>query len=299
MNDQSEVLRVILFADVCGSTRFYHKLGNEPARKLIGALLDDLTEITRRHDGERVKTIGDELMSAFANPDAAAQAARQMQLRALEGRDDRPLSVRIRFHWGTVIPIKNDYLGDVVNLAARVAALAPIERILTTESVREALSDSLRSDVIPRGRKVLKGFETPVQVWEVLWRPGTRRAPGEFAPGDFEFAYTHLRLQYGGKEYLIDKTTEPLTIGRSPKNRIVIEDSCVSSRHAAIELWGGHFVLVDTSLNGVHLRFDGMPETFHVPDQMRLRKTGTLWFGRFPRDPEAATATFICETREA
>ena len=184
------------------------------------------------------------------------------------------------------------------NLAARVASLATIERILTTRAVRDALTESFRDDMNPRGGKAFRGIDTPVEVWEVLWRPGTTRAPSEFAPDDFDFAYTHLRLQYEGREYVLDKTTEPLNIGRADQNQVVIDDGCVSSRHAAIELWGGQFVLVDTSLNGVNVRFDGMPDPFRAPGQMRLRKSGTLWFGRYPKDPMAASATFVCEARD-
>ncbi|HRF12300.1 MULTISPECIES: adenylate/guanylate cyclase domain-containing protein [unclassified Candidatus Accumulibacter] len=299
MGGNHEVSRAILFADVCGSTRLYHRLGDGPARKLIGSLLKDLVEITRRYDGEKVKTIGDELMSAFADPDAAALAARQMQLRAQERCQDRPLSVRIGFHWGSVIRLKDDYLGDVVNLAARVAGLATVERILTTQTVRDRLSGTLQENMYPRGDKALKGFDTPVDVWEVLWRPATDLAPARFAADNFVFADSHLRLRHGGREYVINKTSEPLTIGRMDTNRLVIDDPCASSHHAAIEYWGGHFVLLDTSLNGVYLRFDGMPDTFRAPGQIHLRKSGTLWFGRYPQDPEAAAATFVCETREA
>lgn len=298
MSDVTEVMRAILFADVCGSTRLYHKLGDIPARRLIGSLLKDLIDITERFEGEKVKTIGDELMSAFPDPDSAASAARQMQLRTKDRLVGHPLSVRIGFHWGSVIAIRNDYLGDVVNLAARVAGLATIERILTTQTVRDALADTAKSGMNPRGGKALKGIDTPVAVWEVLWRDATRVAPGGFGDDDFAFAYTHLRLQHAGREYVIDGSGEPLTIGRTTDNRIVIDDSCVSSRHAAIELWGGQFTLVDTSLNGVRLRFEGMPEPFKAPDQIRLRKSGTMWFGRHHHDPEAAMATFVCETRD-
>lgn len=298
MSDKSEVTRAILFADVCGSTRLYQRLGNQAARELIGAVLKDLTEITLSFDGERVKTIGDELMVAFSDPDAAARAAMQMQLRTQQRSQSRPLSVRIGFHWGSVIQIKNDYLGDAVNLAARVAGLATSERILTTQASRDVLSTTLQEETQSRGRKALKGIDAPIKVWEVLWRPATRIAPSEFASDAFEFAYTHLKLQYAGKEYVIDSSTEPLTIGRTDQNEIVINDECVSSRHTAIELWGGHFVLVDTSLNGIHIRIDGTPDSFQVPGQVNLRKSGTLWFGRYPKDPKAASATFACETRE-
>ena len=298
MNDPSQMMRAILFADVCGSTRLYRRLGDLAARELIGSLLDELTEITRCNDGELVKTIGDELMGAFPSPATATRAACEMQLHTQKRRDDKPLSVRIGFHWGPVVPLKKDYLGDAVNLSARVAELATIERILTTHAVHDAVDAVAQQEMRWRGCTGIKGFETPVGIWEVLWRPATARSPDEFARNDFDFAYTHLRMQCRGTEYVISEGGEPLTIGRVPENRLAIDDDCVSSRHATIEMWGGQFMLVDMSLNGTHARYDGTLDSFRVPTELRLCKSGTLWFGRWPQDPQAVSATFVCERRQ-
>src|SRR3979490_3395467 len=71
--------RAILFADVSGSTALYELLGDKPAAKAIEACLGELRVIVARHDGVVVKTIGDEIMVVFGNPEAACNAAREMQ----------------------------------------------------------------------------------------------------------------------------------------------------------------------------------------------------------------------------
>src|SRR5438477_4901739 len=73
--------RAILFADVSGSTALYELLGDKPAAKTIDACLSGLREIVARRRGQVVKTIGDELMVAFNDPESACEAAREMQQR--------------------------------------------------------------------------------------------------------------------------------------------------------------------------------------------------------------------------
>jgi len=75
--------RAILFADVSGSTALYELLGDKPAAKAIEACLNELRGIVAKHDGQVVKTIGDEIMVVFGNGQAACNAAMEMQLRVL------------------------------------------------------------------------------------------------------------------------------------------------------------------------------------------------------------------------
>jgi class 3 adenylate cyclase len=73
--EQSAVSLVILFADISGSTRLYELLGDVRARERTSRCISILTEVTRRHRGTVIKTIGDEVMSTFPSADAAVQAA--------------------------------------------------------------------------------------------------------------------------------------------------------------------------------------------------------------------------------
>lgn len=68
----------VLFADICGSTSLYHALGDETARSLVAAGLAEITAVLPEHSGCLVKTIGDEVMCTFDDPDRAVQAAAMM-----------------------------------------------------------------------------------------------------------------------------------------------------------------------------------------------------------------------------
>jgi class 3 adenylate cyclase len=75
--------RAILFADVSGSTALYELLGDKPAAKAIEACLGELRIVVAKRDGVVVKTIGDEIMVVFGNPQAACNAEREMQQRMI------------------------------------------------------------------------------------------------------------------------------------------------------------------------------------------------------------------------
>ncbi|HET7921134.1 MAG TPA: adenylate/guanylate cyclase domain-containing protein, partial [Gammaproteobacteria bacterium] len=80
-----ETKLTILFADVCGSTKLYETLGDTTARDTVGNCVAIMREETERQSGRVVKTIGDEAMSVFETPDAAADAASAMQERITNG----------------------------------------------------------------------------------------------------------------------------------------------------------------------------------------------------------------------
>jgi len=77
-----------------------------------------------------VKTIGDEVMVVFNNPEAACEAAREMQQRMATWPPTAgaKLAIRIGFHFGLVLEDKGDFWGDGVNTAARLAGLAKAGR---------------------------------------------------------------------------------------------------------------------------------------------------------------------------
>ena len=69
---------IVLFADIARSTQIYERLGDRRAQKLMDTCLSRLSEATRRHRGELIKTIGDEVMCTFRNVDDAIAAAVEM-----------------------------------------------------------------------------------------------------------------------------------------------------------------------------------------------------------------------------
>lgn len=130
--DEVAIRRVaLIFSDLRGSTALYGAIGDAAAYHLVREHFAYLGGIVREHDGCIVKTIGDAVMAAFADPALAVKAAIAMQERVAElnrAELDReapaPLVLKLGVHAGPCIAVtmndRLDYFGSTVNLAARL-----------------------------------------------------------------------------------------------------------------------------------------------------------------------------------
>ena len=103
MSEQRPI--TILFADIAGSTKLFETRGDVEARALTSQVLNALTQITLRHSGTVIKTIGDEIMCTFPGPSSALHASVDMQRRVAGdlawARDH--LAIRIGLHHGEAL----------------------------------------------------------------------------------------------------------------------------------------------------------------------------------------------------
>ena len=116
----------ILFGDVVGSTRLYEQMGDAAALAIISECNQMMEQTVGAHDGQVVKTIGDEVMAAFTRPENMLDAAIAMQEQAgnLRLRDGVRSCLRVGFHFGPALCDKSDYFGETVNTAALLARIA-------------------------------------------------------------------------------------------------------------------------------------------------------------------------------
>ncbi len=134
----------LLFTDLKGSTALYDEIGDLNAFALVQQHFDRLQEVTVRHGGAVVKTIGDAVMATFAEPEEAVKAAVDM-LHEIDGfnraRPDKELLLKIGIHRGASIAVtlndRLDYFGQTVNVASRVQALADANEIYLTRDIYE------------------------------------------------------------------------------------------------------------------------------------------------------------------
>ena len=122
----------------------YDEIGDLNAFARVQRHFDRLQEVTVRHGGAVVKTIGDAIMATFAEPQAAVRAAVDM-LREIDGFNrglpGKRLQLKIGVHRGTAIAVtlndRLDYFGQTVNVASRVQATADANEIYLTHDVYE------------------------------------------------------------------------------------------------------------------------------------------------------------------
>jgi class 3 adenylate cyclase len=135
----------LLFTDLKGSTALYDRIGDLNAFALVQQHFDRLQEVTTRHRGAIIKTIGDAVMAAFLAPADAVRAAIAMRDEIASfnrSQPNRELVLKIGVHKGAAIAVtlndRLDYFGQTVNIAARVQNLADADEIYISEDVHEA-----------------------------------------------------------------------------------------------------------------------------------------------------------------
>ncbi|MFL6529628.1 MAG: nickel-binding protein [Chthoniobacterales bacterium] len=166
--------RAILFTDLAGSTAMTGDLGDEHALGLLRKHNAIVREKLNTHAGWEVKHTGDGFLASFASVASAVDCAIAIQ-RAFEVSNrqngETPLQVRIGLSAGEPVAEDNDLFGATVQLAARLCAHAEPEQIMAPSVVRE-LCLGKKLPFKHRGERELKGFITPVDVYEVEWSQG-------------------------------------------------------------------------------------------------------------------------------
>jgi adenylate cyclase len=248
----------VLFADVCGSTALYEKLGDDLARQLIMRCISTMSGKIAVYQGTLIKTIGDEIMCVFPNAEAAFHAACAMQI-AIE--NDRPLNgtsmhIRIGFNYGDVIHEHNDVFGNTVNVAARVAAITRAGQIMTTQVVFDALPFVLQNRMRQILRAEFKGKQDRLDIFQVIYEkddllstrigiPAYRKTPDN---------NDEMILRYRDQSIKVNKEHRSVVLGREETCDLIVHNDLASRLHIRIELRFGKFIIADQSTNGTYIR---------------------------------------------
>ena len=120
--------------------------------------------------GRVVKEIGDGLMMAFQSPVEALAAAVSILCCIERARSDGtfPLAMRIGMHHGQAIARGDDLVGQTVNIASRVAALAGPGELLVSDSVVTAHNGHAPAATLSAiGPARVKGVDEPIWLHRV------------------------------------------------------------------------------------------------------------------------------------
>ena len=249
--------RAVLFVDVTDSTKIYETLGDTQALALINRLFGLLDKSSARHGGTVVKKLGDGMVCAFPDADAAFQAACDMQL-AAPGSGRERLTIKIGFTYGPVVLSGGDVFGDTVNVCARLVALANAEQVLTTQQTLDALSPALRDRCRQMFPIRVRGRHEEIIACNVLWRSDPDVTEINLAGAALAHAKeTVLKITYQGELRVERSDGAGLRIGRDKENDLVVESHFASRVHARVFAREAHFVLQDLSSNGTYLLSDG------------------------------------------
>jgi adenylate cyclase len=153
---------VIMFTDLEGFTSYTAAHGDEAASALLATHHRAVAPVVRGRGGQIVKRLGDGLLLTFRTAESAVLAGLDLTATA-----PAPLRLRAGAHLGDVMVSRDDVLGHVVNVAARVTDRAGGGEVLVTEAVREAAPD-VEGVTFGRVRRLrLKGLDERVPVCRV------------------------------------------------------------------------------------------------------------------------------------
>ncbi|MDQ7829419.1 MAG: tetratricopeptide repeat protein [Armatimonadota bacterium] len=161
----------LLFADIEGSTRLLHRLGDRyPA--LLETFRETVGRAVERHGGTVVDARGEELFAAFPGARSALAAAAAIQeatARPLRP-ETPPLHVRIGLHTGEPVVAGTHYVGIDVHRAARICAAGHGGQVLLSAATRHLVVDDLPAGVTLRdlGLHRLKDLSEPVHLYQAV-----------------------------------------------------------------------------------------------------------------------------------
>jgi adenylate cyclase len=286
----------VLFADVSGSTKLYETAGNAVAHAAVESCVDIMRQKTVAAKGRVIKTIGDEVMSAFSSADDAADAAIEMQLAISELAPvgNATLGIRIGFYYGPVVETGGDVFGDAVNLAARLAAVATKGQIITARETVMMMSPMLKASTRAITTIQVKGQAQEIQVYELMWQQSEDMTTLASHKGVFKPRNTTLRLKMQDIEVVLSAERPSLAMGRDPSADLVIRERMASRAHGKIERRLDKFVLTDHSANGTFVTIEGDKEIILRREEFTLRGHGWIAFGQ-SRNGATDVIEFFCE----
>lgn len=171
-------LTAIFAADVVG----YSRLMGRDEEGTLSTLKSHRSFIDAKvalHGGRVFGSAGDSVIAEFASPVEAVRCALETQ-QELESRnatlaDGKQMRFRIGVHLGDVMADGDNLLGDGVNIAARIEALAPPGGICISKSVADQVTGKVDVPFANSGSHELKNITTNVEVW--TWPPELAKKP--------------------------------------------------------------------------------------------------------------------------
>ena len=195
-------LAVILHADVVGSTVLVQKdeeLTHERIQDSFRRFGDAITS----YRGHVRELRGDALLAEFNRASDAISAALAFQAENREFNvqldDDIQPQLRIGISLGEVVIADGTVTGAGVVLAQRVEQLADADGVCITGAIHEAVPRHLPVSYTDLGKREVKGFDEPVQVYQASVNTNAQIPPAEPARFErFQFPAKVGRLQIMG-----------------------------------------------------------------------------------------------------
>lgn len=168
---ETRKLTAIMFTDIKGFSKKMAK--NETSAFELLKTHDALLRVlAAKFDGRVIKSIGDSFMIDFASAVNAVRCAIEAQKRFSHFNTKKEeldkIEIRVGIHLGDVIIRDEDIIGDGVNIASRIEAMAGPNRIWISQHVYQQVRNKIQLRVFPLGPQQLKNIPEHIEVYEIL-----------------------------------------------------------------------------------------------------------------------------------
>jgi len=154
-------LAAIMFSDIAGYTAIMGR-DEQEGLEARAAHRELLRTILPGFNGRLLGDLGDGALSSFQSAIDAVNCARAFQAASA---NNPQVKIRVGIHVGDVLFSDNTVLGDGVNIASRIVALAPPGGICISERVYEEIRNQRGMAVRSLGQKNLKNVNRPIGVY--------------------------------------------------------------------------------------------------------------------------------------
>ena len=163
-------LTTIMVADIVGYSTLAANDEDWTVRT-VGEVRSVVDEIIRSHQGRIFNTGGDSVLAEFGSPVEAVRAAVDFQAavrtRNLLQPEDHRIRFRIGINLGDVLVRGSDLLGDGVNVAARLEALAEPGGICISGTVWDHVAGKLTIAYVDMGDQFVKNIPRPIRAYHL------------------------------------------------------------------------------------------------------------------------------------
>jgi adenylate cyclase len=287
-------LAAILAADIAGYSLMMgeDEAGTAQALREHRAAADPLVA---QYGGRIVKTTGDGVLIEFGSVVGAVQCAIALQRLTTERNagspGDRRMEWRIGIHLGDVLVEGDDILGDGVNIAARLEALAEPGGICISDDTFRQVRGKIEAEFADIGEQSLKNIARPLRVYSIGASPATEQpttSPTALPlPDKPSIAVLPFANMSGDpeQEFFADGIAEDIitALSRYPSLFVIARNSCFTYKGRPVDVKQvGRELGVRYVLEG-SLRKSG--NRIRVTAQLVEADTGKhVWAERYDRD---------------